>query len=334
VLQRQGLAVTTRKVLVTGAGGFIGSHLVEALVARGDEVRALLRYSARDDRGNLELLPPTIRSHIRVLPGDITDPHMVRTAVQGCDVVFHLGAVISIPQSYVTPAQVFQTNVLGTLNVAQACLDHGARMIHTSTSEVYGTAQTVPISEDHPLVGQSPYAASKIGADQCVESFHRSFKLASVIVRPFNTYGPRQSARAVLPAIVSQALSRSEIRLGTLHPTRDLNFVTDTVAGFLLAAERDEAVGRTLNLANGREISIGDLAKRILQVVGRDLPIVCDEQRVRPAASEVERLMGDATRARAVLGWAPKVTLDEGIARVVDFVRAHPERYHADRYTM
>jgi NAD dependent epimerase/dehydratase len=333
-LQREGHSVTTRKVLVTGAGGFIGSHLVEALVARGDEVRALLRYSARDDRGNLELLAPTIRTNVRVLSGDITDPHMVRAAVHGCDVVFHLGAVISIPQSYVTPAQVFQTNVLGTLNVAQACLDHGARMVHTSTSEVYGTAQTVPITEDHPLVGQSPYAASKIGADQCVESFHRSFKLPAVIVRPFNTYGPRQSARAVLPAIVSQALSRSEIRLGTLHPTRDLNFVTDTVAGFLLAAERDEAIGRTLNLANGREISIGDLAKRILRVVGRDLPIVCDEQRVRPAASEVERLMGDATRARAVLGWAPKVTLDEGIARVVDFVRAHPERYHADRYTM
>lgn len=319
---------------MTGAAGFIGSHLVEALVARGDEVRALVRYSARDDRGNLDALPRETRAAVRVHLGDLTDPHMVSAAVKGCDVVFHLGAVISIPQSYVAPTHVFQTNVIGTLNVAQACLDHGARMIHTSTSEVYGTAQTVPISEDHPLVGQSPYAASKIGADQCVESFHRSFKLPAVIVRPFNTYGPRQSARAVLPAIVSQALARSEIHLGVLHPTRDLNFVTDTVAGFLLAAERDEALGRTLNLANGREISVGDLAKRILRVVGRDLPITCDEQRVRPAASEVERLMGDATRARAVLGWAPKVTLDEGIAKVVEYVRAHPERYHVDRYAM
>ncbi len=303
-------------------------------MVRGDEVRALVRYSARDDRGNLDALPREARAAVRVHLGDLTDPHMVSAAVKGCDVVFHLGAVISIPQSYVAPTHVFQTNVIGTLNVAQACLDHGARMIHTSTSEVYGTAQTVPITEDHPLVGQSPYAASKIGADQCVESFHRSFKLPAVIVRPFNTYGPRQSARAVLPAIVSQALARGEIHLGALHPTRDLNFVTDTVAGFLLAAERDEAVGRTLNLANGREISVGDLAKRILRVVGRDLPITCDEQRVRPAASEVERLMGDATRARAVLGWAPKVTLDEGIARVVEYVRAHPERYHSDRYAM
>lgn len=326
--------MTTRTVLVTGAAGFIGSHLVEALVARGDTVRALTRYSARDDRGNLDALPRSARDAVRVLAGDLTDPHMVHAAVKGCDVVFHLGAVISIPQSYVAPTQAFHTNVLGTLHVAHACLEHGARMIHTSTSEVYGTAQTVPISEDHPLVGQSPYAASKIGADQCVESYRRSFGLRAVIVRPFNTYGPRQSARAVLPAIVSQALTRGEVRLGVLHPTRDLNYVSDTVAGFLLAAECDEALGATLNLANGREISVGDLARRILRVVGRDLPIVCDDQRVRPAASEVERLMGDARRAHAVLGWSPKVTLDEGIARVVDYVRAHPERYHSDRYAM
>jgi NAD dependent epimerase/dehydratase len=324
--------VTTRKVLVTGAAGFIGSHLVEALVARGDEVHALVRYSARSDLGNLDELPRGVRDAVRVHTGDLTDPHMVRMASKGCAVVFHLGAVISIPQSYVAPSQVFQTNVMGTLNVAQACLEHGARMVHTSTSEVYGTAQTVPITEDHPLVGQSPYAASKIGADQCVESFHRSFGLEAVTVRPFNTYGPRQSARAVLPAIVSQALTRPEVRLGVLHPTRDLNFVTDTVAGFLLAGERREAIGRTLNLANGREISVGDLAKRVLRVLGVDLPIVCEDQRVRPAASEVERLMGDASRAREVLGWAPAVTLDEGIARVVAYVRAHPHRYFAHRY--
>ncbi len=258
---------------------------------------------------------------------------MVRACVKGRDVVFHLGAIISIPQSYVTAAQVFQTNVLGTLHVAQACTEEGARMVHTSTSEVYGTAQTVPITEDHPLVGQSPYAASKIGADQCVESFHRSFGLRAVTVRPFNTYGPRQSARAVLVAIIVQALHRAELRLGTLHPTRDLNYVGDTVRGFLLAAERDEAIGRTLNLAQGKEITVGDLAKRVLKVVGRDVPIVCEAERVRPAASEVERLMGDATRARALLGWAPEVSLDEGIARVVEYVRSRPERYLPERYT-
>lgn len=322
-----------RKVLVTGAGGFIGSHLVEALVARGDEVRALVRYSARGDFGNLEELPREVRAAVDVRAGDLCDPHMVRACVKGRDAVFHLGAIISIPQSYVTAAQVFQTNVLGTLHVAQACVEEGARMVHTSTSEVYGTAQTVPITEDHPLVGQSPYAASKIGADQCVESFHRSFGLRAVTVRPFNTYGPRQSARAVLTAIVVQALHRAEVRLGVLHPTRDLNYVSDTVRGFLLAAERGEAIGRTLNLAQGKEISVGDLARKVLRVVGRDVPIVCEAARVRPAASEVERLMGDATRARAVLGWAPEVSLDEGIARVVDYVRSRPERFLPERYT-
>ncbi len=324
--------MSARRVLVTGAGGFIGSHLVEALVARGDEVRAMVRYTARGDFGNLDAIDPAARAAVQVLQGDLTDPHFVRAAARGCDVVFHLGAVISIPQSYVAPAAVFGVNVMGTLHVAQACVDEGARMIHTSTSEVYGTAQTVPITEDHPLVGQSPYAASKIGADQCVESYRRAFGLRAVTLRPFNTYGPRQSARAVLTAITVQALAREEVRLGSLHPTRDLNFVTDTVAGFLLAAERDEALGRTLNLANGREISVGDLARRVCRVVGRDLPIVCDEQRLRPGASEVERLMGDATRAREVLGWAPRVSLDEGIAAVVDFVRRHPDRFHPDRY--
>jgi dTDP-glucose 4,6-dehydratase len=323
----------SRRVLVTGAAGFIGSHLVEALVARGDRVRALVRYSARPDLGNLDELPEAVRASVDVRLGDLTDPHMVRAAVKGCEVVFHLGAVISIPQSYVTPAQVFHTNVLGTLHVAQACLEEGARMVHTSTSEVYGTAQTVPITEDHPLVGQSPYAASKIGADQCVESYHRSFGLRAVTVRPFNTYGPRQSARAVLVAIVTQALHGNEVRLGALHPTRDLNYVGDTVRGFLLAAECDAAIGRVLNLAQGREISVGALARKVLRVVGRDLPVVSEGARMRPAASEVERLCGDATRARALLGWEPEVSLDEGIARVVAYVRARPERYRPERYS-
>ncbi len=326
--------MVARKVLVTGAGGFIGSHLVEALVRRGDSVRALVRYTARADRGNLEDLPPDILHNLSVHQGDLTDPHFVRSAVHGCDVVFHLGAVISIPQSYVSPAQVFATNALGTLHVAQACIDHGARMVHTSTSEVYGTARTVPITEDHPQVAQSPYAASKIAADQCVESYVRAFGLRAVTVRPFNTYGPRQSARAIVPAIVVQALARTEIHLGALTPTRDLNFVSDTVRGFVLAAECDAALGGTFNLAQGREISVGDLARRVLAILGKDLAIVCDTDRLRPAASEVDRLLGDATRARDVLSWSPEVTLDTGIAAVVSYVRAHPERYVPARYAV
>ena len=323
-----------RKVLVTGAGGFIGSHLVEALGARGDDVRAMVRYNGRGDRGMLELVPRAARDAVEVIHGDLTDPFFVREAVRGCAVVFHLGALISIPYSYQSPAQVFETNVMGTLHVAQACVDHGARMVHTSTSEVYGTAQFVPITEAHPVVGQSPYSASKIGADHLVESYHRAFGLPVVTVRPFNTYGPRQSARAVLPSMVVQALTREALHLGSLHPTRDLNFVTDTAAGFVLAGERDEALGQVVNLANNKEISVGDLAKKVLRAVGRELPIVTEARRLRPGASEVERLWGDATRAHALLGWSPKVTLDEGIARVVDYVRANLDRYKPEVYAV
>lgn len=320
---------------MTGAGGFIGSHLVEALVARGDRVRAMVRYNARGDLGCIDQLPRETRAAIEVTAGDLSDPFFVRQSARGCEVVFHLASLIAIPYSYRAAAQVFSNNVMGTLYVAQACLDEGvSRLVHTSTSEVYGTAQTVPIAETHPLVGQSPYAASKIAADQCVESFHRSFGLGAVIVRPFNTYGPRQTARAVLPSIVAQALTHHEISLGFLHPTRDLNFVTDTVAGFMLAAERPEAVGQTLNLATGKEISVGDLARRVLKAVGRDIPVVSHAERMRPTQSEVERLCGDATRARAVLGWAPRVTLDEGIARVVEYVRSNAQRYRPAEYAV
>ncbi|MEZ4410408.1 MAG: SDR family NAD(P)-dependent oxidoreductase [Polyangiales bacterium] len=325
--------MTARRVLVTGAGGFIGSHLVEALVARGDTVRAMVRYNARGDLGHLADIAPAARGAVEVVSGDITDPVFTRASARGCEVVFHLAALIAIPYSYRAPYQVFGTNCVGTVNVAQACLDEGVdRMIHTSTSEVYGTAQTVPISESHPLVGQSPYAASKIAADQAVESFRRAFGLRAVTVRPFNTYGPRQSARAVLPTIVTQALARGSIKLGSLTPTRDLNFVADTARGFVLAAEVDDALGRTLNLATGKEVSIGDLAARVLRALGKDLPVESDDRRVRPAQSEVERLCGDASLARAVLGWAPTVSLDEGVARVIDYVRANPGRYRPDEY--
>lgn len=321
--------------MVTGAGGFIGSHLVEALVRRGDSVRALVRYNARGDRGALEQLPSEVLSQVEVVAGDLTDPFFTRGLVRGCDVAFHLASLIAIPYSYQCASQVFSNNLLSTLHVAQACLDAGgARMVHTSTSEVYGTAQFVPITEAHPVVGQSPYSASKIGADHLVESYHRAFGLPVVTVRPFNTYGPRQSARAVLPSMVVQALTREALHLGSLHPTRDLNFVTDTAAGFVLAGERDEALGQVVNLANNKEITVGDLAKKVLRAVGRELPIVTEARRLRPGASEVERLCGDATRAHALLGWSPKVTLDEGIARVVDYVRANLDRYKPEVYAV
>ncbi len=325
----------TRRVLVTGAGGFIGSHLVEALVARGDSVRAMVRYNGRGDLGSLGELSRDVRSSVEVVTGDLTDPFFVRRSADRCDVVFHLGALIAIPFSYRSPAQVFATNVTGTLNVCQACVDAGvSRMVHTSTSEVYGTARQVPIPEAHPLVGQSPYSASKIGADKCVESYHLSFGLPAATVRPFNTYGPRQSARAVIPTIFTQALTRSEVKLGSLTPTRDLNFVTDTVAGMMLAGERPEAVGRTVNLGTGKEISIRDLARRCIAITGRDVSLAADDARLRPAASEVERLCADASLARELLGWAPAVTLDEGLAKVCAYVRDNLGRYRPEEYSV
>jgi dTDP-glucose 4,6-dehydratase len=320
-------------VLVTGAGGFIGSHLVEALARDGHSVRAMVRYNGRGDRGNLEFVPRETLAKLDVIAGDVTDPYFVRTAVKGCEVVFHLAALIAIPYSYIAPRNVFDVNTMGTLHVAQACIDHGAAMVHTSTSEVYGTAQTVPIAETHPLVGQSPYAASKIGADQCVASFHRTFGLRAVTVRPFNTYGPRQSARAVIPTIISQVLTSDVVRLGSTHTTRDLNYVGDTVAGFVAAGFAvDRVAGQTFNLGTGREISVGDLAKKIFALVGKPVRIEQDPQRVRPAASEVERLLADSSRAKAGLGWEPRVSFDEGLSHTIDHVRAHLDRYRPHEY--
>ncbi len=320
-------------VLVTGASGFIGSHLVEALVRRGLRVRALVRYSHRPDLGNLDLAPSDVLDAVDVQRGDVTDPFFVRRCVDGCASVFHLAALISIPFSYQSPRHVFDVNVFGSLHVAEACAATGAWMVHTSTSEVYGSAQTVPITEQHPLVGQSPYAASKIAADQCVESFRRSLKLRGVTLRPFNTYGPRQSARAVIPTIITQALAGDVVKLGALHPTRDLNFVTDTVAGFVAAGAPSEAIhGATLQLGTGVETSIGDLATKILGIVRGAARLVHSDDRVRPAASEVERLVADASKARAALGWSPEVSLDEGLARTIDFVRAHPTRYRPGEF--
>lgn len=325
-----------RRVLVTGADGFIGSHLVEALVREGATVRAFCYYNSWGRQGWLEepfLSPATLRE-IEVFLGDIRDPGRVRQAVEGCEAVFHLSSLIAIPYSYLAPASYLQTNVLGALHVLEACRDLGVgRLVHTSTSEVYGTARRVPIDESHPLQGQSPYSASKIAADVLVESFHRSFGVPAVTVRPFNTFGPRQSPRAVIPSILGQLLAGlPQLRLGALHPTRDFVFVEDTVAGFLGAAQRDGIEGEVLQLATGREVSIGRLAELCMEVTGRQVPIATEEVRLRPADSEVERLVGDASKARNLLGWTPQVSLEEGLVRTADFLRRHPPPQQPDRF--
>lgn len=324
---------TGRPVLVTGAGGFIGSHLTERLVDEGAEVRAFVRYNSRGDTGLLSLLPPDKLAAVQVISGDLRDVEAVRGAVKGVDTVFHLGALIAIPYSYVHPREVIEVNVLGTTNVLMAGRDFAVRrMVHTSTSEVYGTAQYTPIDERHPLQGQSPYSASKIGADKIVESFVRSFELPVATLRPFNTYGPRQSARAVIPTIITQALARDEIRLGSLTPQRDLTFVADTVDGFLRMATHDAAVGQEVNIGADATIAIGELATQILRIVGRDLPIISEEQRMRPAASEVLRLWADNRKAADLIGWRPQVSLDEGLARTIEWIRGNLGRYRPGVY--
>jgi NAD dependent epimerase/dehydratase len=320
-------------VLVTGAGGFIGSHLTEELVRRGSHVRAFLRYNSRGDRGLLDLLPAKLLSEVEFVFGDLRDADTVRGAARGAGAIFHLGALIAIPYSYQSPRDVVETNVLGTLNALEAAREVGvSRVFHTSTSEVYGTARYIPINESHPLQGQSPYSASKIAADQIAESFFRSFDLPVTIVRPFNTYGPRQSARAVIPTIITQALTGGVVRLGSLTPTRDLNFVTDTVAGFLSIAETPRTIGETLNLGTGCETSVGDLVAMIGKIVGRELVVEQDHQRVRPSNSEVARLVADATKSRALCGWQPSVSLEEGLRRTVDWIGANLSRYRPGVY--
>ncbi|MBM4032646.1 MAG: NAD-dependent epimerase/dehydratase family protein [Planctomycetes bacterium] len=322
-----------RKVLLTGAGGFIGSHLAEQLVARGAAVRAFVRYTSRRDVGLLRLVPPDVFREMEVVAGDLRDADAVRAAAHGCQTVFHLGALISIPYSYVHPREVVETNVLGTLNVLEAVRASGAeRLVHTSSSEVYGTARRVPIDEAHPLQGQSPYSASKIGADRVVESYWRAFATPVVTLRPFNTYGPRQSARAVIPTIITQALAGDEVRLGNLHPTRDFTFVADTVAAFLAVAEADGVSGEEINVGAGAEIAIGDLVQKIALLMGRPLRAVATDARKRPEHSEVERLLADAQKAKRLLGWAPKVNLDDGLAQTIQWIREHLDLYQPGVY--
>ncbi len=320
-------------VLVTGAGGFIGSHLVEALTHRGAKVRAFVHYNSRGDAGLLKLVPRSILDQVEIIAGDIRDPQAIRAAVAGCSTVFHLGALISIPYSYVHPVEVAESNIFGTLNVLTACKELGVgKLVHTSTSEVYGTAKQAPINENHPLQGQSPYSASKIGADKLAESFYCAYGLPVVTVRPFNTFGPRQSARAVIPTIITQALAAEIIHLGNLNSTRDFTYVLDTVAGFLSAAEADGVEGQVFNLGTGIEITIGDLAKKIIQIVGRNVEIETESLRLRPQQSEVMRLLSDNSKALSVLGWSPKFTLDQGLENTVQWISDHLDRYQVGKY--
>lgn len=313
-----------KRVLVTGAGGFIGSHLTERLADSGAQVKALIHYNALGHRGWLQQSPHAAK--IEFVMGDICDRDCVQDAIRGQEIVFHLAALIAIPYSYRAPESYVKTNVLGTLNALQAARDAGvARFIHTSTSEVYGTARYVPIDEAHPLQGQSPYAATKIGADKIAEAFHLSFQLPVVTVRPFNTFGPRQSCRAVVPTIIRQLLEGDRLRLGNTNPTRDLNYVDNTVDGFLLAAEADGSVGKTINLGSGREISIHDLASLVASSLGRKLVIQQEEQRQRPQASEVMRLLADNRAAATLLSWKPAVGLEEGIRRTIAWLKQNPE---------
>jgi dTDP-glucose 4,6-dehydratase len=324
-----------KKVLVTGAAGFIGSHLTESLVELGARVRAFIRYNSRNDKGHLETFSPAIKSALEIYVGDLKDPNAVLNAVRGADVVFHLGALIAIPYSYVNPMDFVQTNVVGTANVLNACLENGVeRLVQTSSSEVYGALHYAPIDEKHPIEGKSPYAASKIGADQLALSYHRSFGLRVTLIRPFNTYGPRQSLRAIIPTVITQALNGDCIRLGSLHPTRDFNFVADTVKGLQKAVSVEEAIGETINLGTGRETSILQLCEIIRQLVGREIPIVRDEVRVRPAASEVERLICENLKARKMLEWQPRFTLEEGLKKTIEWVELSAGQSKAVEYVI
>lgn len=324
------------KLFVTGSDGFIGSHLTEELVKQGYEVRAFVYYNSFNTWGWLDTLPGDIMQHVEIFQGDIRDPNGVREAMKGCAAVFHLAALIAIPFSYHSPDTYVDTNIKGTLNVLQAARDLGnIRTLVTSTSEVYGTAQYVPIDEKHPFQGQSPYSATKIGADRLAESFYRAFELPVTIVRPFNTYGPRQSARAVIPTVITQLVAgRKQIKLGALSPTRDFNYVTDTACGFIKIYESDRTVGEEINIATQKEISIGELAKELIRQINPAAEIICDEIRLRPDKSEVNRLLGSNEKILSLTDWKPEVSLEEGLARTIAFLKENMDRYKTDIYNI
>lgn len=324
------------RVLVTGADGFIGSHLTELLVEKGLKVRAFTFYNSFNTWGWLDTLPFNIMDNVEVFTGDIRDPNGVREAVKGCGAVFHLAALIAIPFSYHSPDSYVDTNIKGTLNVLQAARDlETGRVLVTSTSEVYGTAQYVPIDEKHPFQGQSPYSATKIGADRLAEAFYRSFALPVTIVRPFNTYGPRQSARAVIPTIITQLLAgKAEIKLGSLTPTRDFNYVKDTANGFYKIYQSDKTIGEEINIATQQEVSIGDLAKELIRQIKPDAQIICDAQRLRPENSEVNRLLGCNRKIMQMTDWRPQYTLAQGLAETISFLQANLQKYKVDIYSI
>lgn len=324
------------KVLVTGADGFIGSHLTETLVKAGYEVRAFVYYNSFNTWGWLDGLPYNIMEHVEVFQGDIRDPHGVKNAMANCNAVFHLAALIAIPFSYHSPDAYVDTNIRGTLNVLQAARELNVdRVLVTSTSEVYGTAQYIPIDEKHPFQGQSPYSATKIGADRLAESFYRSFDLPVSIVRPFNTYGPRQSARAVIPTIITQLLcGYKEIKLGSLLPTRDFNYVKDTVNGFVEIYRSNKTIGEEINIATQQEISIGELAKELIEQINPMAHIVCDEQRLRPEKSEVNRLLGSNKKIMDLTNWKPQYTFKRGVEETIDFLRENIDKYKTDIYNL
>jgi NAD dependent epimerase/dehydratase len=324
-----------KKVVVTGAGGFIGSHLVERLVNEGAIVKAFVHYNSRGDPGLIRWLPTNIQDKITLVVGDLRDHWAVSELVRGADVVFHLAALIGIPYSYTSPNDVVETNILGTLNILNAVRDYGLEgMIHTSTSEVYGTAQYTPIDELHPLQGQSPYSASKIGADKLVESYYRSFGVPVATVRPFNSFGPRQSARAVIPTIIVQALACDVVRLGSLEPRRDFTFVRDTVDGFVRAAACSACIGQVINVGSGVDVAVGEVVEHVQKILGRRLRVELDDVRVRPPLSEVMRLVCDNRKAAQLIGWRPQVTLDEGLRETVEWIAGHLELYPTRSYAI
>lgn len=324
------------KILVTGSDGFIGSHLTEELVKKGYEVKAFVYYNSFNTWGWLDTLSTEIMKYTEIFQGDIRDPNGVKEAMKNCDAVFHLAALIAIPFSYHSPDTYVDTNIKGTLNVLQAARELGTqRVLVTSTSEVYGTAQYVPIDEKHPYQGQSPYSATKIGADRLAESFYRSFELPVTIVRPFNTYGPRQSARAVIPTIITQLLAgKNEIKLGSLTPTRDFNYVKDTANGFISIYESDKTVGQEINIATQKEISIGHLAEELIRQINPNAKIICDEQRLRPEKSEVNRLLGCNKKIKELTDWEPQFSFEQGIAETVEFFKNNLDKYKIDIYNL